>query len=206
MLSTSLNIWTLLGFGAVLTPLTPLTLFLLSLFVRRKRRREKKQYADRFQLRAHWETREMATYNLVVAKSGIKLKLHQDQNPSIDGQVRDPQAAGTRGLVRTIANPSSSGMTITVSGNALPIDIVVSTLQSYAGRPVFDKTGLSGMFDVRLVFFLEASGGTPQATLSDPVGALLATAIEEQLGLKLESAKGPVEVLVIDHVERPSEN
>jgi len=64
------------------------------------------------------------------------------------------------------------------------------------------------MFDLRLVFFLETAGGNaaPQPTASDPVGPSLATALEEQLGFKLDSAKGPVEVLVIDSVQKPSEN
>jgi uncharacterized protein (TIGR03435 family) len=90
----------------------------------------------------------------------------------------------------------------------MPIETLVNTLQSYAGRPLFDKTGLTGMFDVKLEFFMEASGGnpTPQPTAPDPPGPIFATAIEEQLGLKLESARGPVEVLVIDSVQRPSEN
>src|SRR5207248_2744153 len=159
---------------------------------------------DRFQLKAHWETREMATYNLVAAKNGPKLKLSDDQSSArIDVQARNPQVPMLRGVVRTIASPSPSGMTVTVSGNALPIDTIVSQLQSYAGRPVFDKTGLNGMFELRLVFILDTVGGNaaPQATSSDPSGPSLATAIEEQLGLKLESAKGPVEVLVIDSVQ-----
>jgi uncharacterized protein (TIGR03435 family) len=155
--------------------------------------------ADRFQLKAHWETREMATYNLVAAKGGIKLKLAEDQTPiGLDNQ--------DRGVVRTIAKPSPAGILLNMSGKALPIDTLVSALQSYAGRPVFDKTGLGGMFDVTLQFFLESSNPPQQTTASDPSGPILATAIEEQLGLKLESAKGPVEVLVIDSLQRPTEN
>jgi len=161
---------------------------------------------DRFQLKAHWETREMATYNLVVAKNGAKLKPSEDQSAtSVD--ARDPQAS-RRGSVRTIANPSPSGITVTVSGNALPIETVVSQLQSYAGRPVFDRTGLAGLFDMRIVFFMETrnANSPPQPTASDPSIPSLTTAIEEQLGLKLESGKGPVEVLVIESVQEPSEN
>ena len=155
--------------------------------------------ADRFQLKAHWETREMATYNLVEAKGGIKFKLAEDQTPiGLDNQGR--------GVVRTIAKPSPAGILLNMSGKALPIDTLVSTLQSYAGRPVFDKTGLSGMFDVTLQFFLESSDAPQHTTVSDPSGPVLATAIEEQLGLKLESGRGPVDVLVIDTVSKPSEN
>jgi uncharacterized protein (TIGR03435 family) len=154
---------------------------------------------DRFRLKAHWEMREMPTYNLVVAKNGMKVKLSEDQSPiGIDGQ---------RGVARTIAKPSPAGITVTMSADGMPIDVLVGTLQSYAGRPVFDKTGLQGMFDVRLQFFMESTSnnGAPP-TVSDPMGPTFATAIEEQLGLKLESGRGPVEVLIIDSAERPSPN
>jgi uncharacterized protein (TIGR03435 family) len=154
---------------------------------------------DRFRLKAHWEMRQMPTYNLVAAKNGVKAKLSNDQSPiSIDGQ---------RGVARTIAKPSPAGITVTMSADGMPIDVLVGTLQSYAGRPMFDKTGLQGMFDVRLQFFMESTSnnGAPPAS-SDPMGPTFATAIEEQLGLKLESSRGPLPVLVIDNVQKPSEN
>jgi uncharacterized protein (TIGR03435 family) len=152
---------------------------------------------DRFQLKAHWETRDMPTYNLIVARSGTRLKLSEDQSPvRLDAQPR--------GTVRTIARPSSAGIALTMTVNAVPIDIFVATLQSYAGRPLFDKTGLKGLFDTQLEFFLEA-GGPGQPTLPDS-GTTFAAAIEEQLGLKLESNRGPVEVLAVDSVQRPTQN
>jgi uncharacterized protein (TIGR03435 family) len=152
---------------------------------------------DRFRLKAHWEMREMPTYNLVVAKSGVKLKPSQDQSPSSDPQ---------RGVARTIGRPSASGMGVTMSADGMPIDVLASTLQGYAGRPVFDKTGLEGLFDVRLHFLMESTsnnGVPPPLDATDPT---FATAIEEQLGLKLVSDRGPVSVLVIDSVEKPSPN
>jgi len=153
---------------------------------------------DRFRLKAHWEMRDMPTYNLVAAKDGIKAKLSEDQSPiGIDGQ---------RGVARTIARPSPAGITVTMSADAMPIEVLVSTFQGYAGRPVFDKTGLQGLFDVRLQFFMESTSNTGAQLSSDPLGPTFAAAIEEQLGLKLESARGPVEVLVIDSVEKPSPN
>jgi uncharacterized protein (TIGR03435 family) len=154
---------------------------------------------ERFRLKAHWEMRDASTYNLTVAKSGFKAKLSEDQSPiGIDGQ---------RGVVRTIAKPSPSGIAVSMSANALPIDTLVGTLQGYAGRPVFDKTALQGLFDIRLEFFLEASNNNgAQPAPADPMGPTFTTAIEEQLGLKLEPARGPVEVLVIDSIERPSQN
>ena len=71
----------------------------------------------------------------------------------------------------------------------------------YAGRPVINKTNLNGLYDFRLQFSGEALSGNP-----DAAGPSIFTAIQEQLGLRLEPSKGPVDVLVIDHVERPSEN
>jgi len=118
---------------------------------------------DRFQLKAHWETREMPTYNLVAAKNGPKLKVSEDQNPArLDQQGR--------GVVRTIAKPSPSGIALNMSGNGLPLDLLLSTFQSYAGRPLFDKTGLSGLFDVNLQFFMDANRGNapPEVTAADP--------------------------------------
>jgi uncharacterized protein (TIGR03435 family) len=70
------------------------------------------------------------------------------------------------------------------------------------GWPVVDKTDLKGSFDIELRFTPETLGPAPP----DACGPSLYTALQEQLGLKLESAKGPVEVLVIDSVQRPSEN
>jgi uncharacterized protein (TIGR03435 family) len=150
----------------------------------------------------------MPTYNLVVAKGGLKIKPSQDQSPiTIDAPPNNP-ASPPRGTARTIAKPSTAGIALSMTAEALPVDTLVSTLQSYAGRPLFDKTGLGGMFDLKLEFFMESSGGNPQPqpTASDPGGPVFAIAIEEQLGLKLESSKGPVEVLVIDTVSRPTEN
>jgi uncharacterized protein (TIGR03435 family) len=72
------------------------------------------------------------------------------------------------------------------------------------GLPIVDKTGLKGLFDFQMQFAPEtlSTAGSP----SDPCGPSLFTALQEQLGLKLESSKGPVEVLVVDSVSRPTEN
>ena len=79
------------------------------------------------------------------------------------------------------------------------------------GRPVLDKTALIGTFDVHLEFARDqALQGAPAIDVApptpDPAGVTVFTAVQEQLGLKLDSAKGPVEVIVIDSVQRPSEN
>jgi len=96
---------------------------------------------------------------------------------------------------------------------AVPISNLADMLQGPVGRVVEDKTGLSGLFDFNVKFTPEGAlstapvagpGGPPPA--ADPQAPSLFTALQEELGLKLESAKGPVEVLVIDSVSKPSEN
>lgn len=169
---------------------------------------------DRFQLKVHRETRELPIYDLVVAKRG-KLKLSDDQttpNPKAPPApaTGDTLARGVFGIL-----PGSSGFTI--EGRAVPISILVNLLRSEVGRPVVDKTDLQGLFDIHLPFIPESNPiaarprvptpSRPQpATPLDLSGASIFTALQEELGLKLESAKGPVEVLMIDHAERPDAN
>ena len=92
---------------------------------------------------------------------------------------------------------------------AMDIDLIAQTLASQLGRPVLNKTGLKGLYDVKLTWTpdpaLQGPGG-PDAPPADPSGPSIFTAIQEQLGLRLDSAKGPVDVIVIDSVQRPSEN
>jgi uncharacterized protein (TIGR03435 family) len=166
--------------------------------------------ADRFGLKTHWETHEnVDIYNLVLAKGGSKLKLSEDQStPSIPVITPGPANASQpppRGQIRTIANPAAGGITVTVSASSVPFADVAGTLQSYARRAVVDKTGLNGLFDYRLQFVLDA-GSSTNPTASDPAGSSLFTAIQEQLGLKLEASKGAVQVLVIDSIRKPSDN
>lgn len=169
--------------------------------------------AERFQLSAHWETRDMPVYNLM-AKDLVKIKLSPDQAaPTIaQARVSDPAGPPPRGTVRTLANPLPSGMELTLSGNAVPIETLVNELQLYMGRPVRDKTALTGLFDIRLQFHIASrsgdAGGTQTTPLvaPDPAGPDIFAAIQDQLGLKVESARAAVEVLVVDRVQKPSEN
>jgi uncharacterized protein (TIGR03435 family) len=147
--------------------------------------------ADRFRLKAHFETREMPEYQLVLAKGGSKLK----ENPDSTKSWVLPGASAIR-------------------GTAAPMGTLIGMLESapdIGGRPVIDKTGLSGAYDISLKWTpMEAAtppgGGSGAAPATDAEGASLFTAIQEQLGLKLVSAKGPVQVLVIDHIEPPTDN
>jgi uncharacterized protein (TIGR03435 family) len=170
---------------------------------------------DRFQLKARRDSRELPIYNLVVTKGGGP-KLSQDQTPpdprqgfirfisAGEHQQSDPLP---RGAVRVVRGPSSS----TLSATAIPISLLVNLLQGQSDRIVIDKTNVKGLFDVNLHFtnarFIDSTAApTPGLeTPSDPFGPSLFTAIQE-LGLKLESGKSPLEVLVIDSVQKPSEN
>jgi len=191
---------------------------------------------DRFKLKAHLETRELPIYNLVAAKDGPKIKRSADQTaPAIAAalpgpceppstvpppQLPAPGSPMPRGALMMSMGPSG----MTMRATATRVATMVGLLQQQLGRTVVDKTGLDGLFDFELTFSAEGLGspfgrGFPQPQSLPPVGAgagsasapapdavpSLFTAIQE-LGLKLESAKGPVGVLVVDSVEKPTEN
>jgi uncharacterized protein (TIGR03435 family) len=143
--------------------------------------------ADRFKLAVHWETRELPIYALVVAKS--KPLLQPAKHP--DGGSHTSASTGTF---------SAEGVTMTDLARSL-----TQELSGELGRVIVDKTGIEGRYDVALKWTPDE--GQPSADNgSVDAGPSLLTAIQEQLGLKLESSKGPVQVLVIDHVEMPTEN
>ena len=104
---------------------------------------------------------------------------------------------------------------MTISGAGVPIATLMNVLEGQAGRHIIDRTGLKGLFDFEIQFSANGFSPTgpgfgPEPPVSSPTApdprVSLFTAMEERLGLKLESAKGPIEVLVIDQVEKPSEN
>ncbi len=139
--------------------------------------------AGRFQLKIHHEIRQLPVYNLIVAKGGSKMK-----------------ASTTTGI-------GGSGMSNGyISGEGVPISTLAFNLSNEIGRQVIDKTGLSGNYDFKLTWTADEMRAAPDASAPSDSGPSVFAAIQEQLGLKLESAKGPVDVLVVDHVEKPSEN
>jgi len=164
---------------------------------------------DRFKLKTHRETREVPVYALTVARSGPKLQ------PFVEGTCI-PLAA------RTSSEQPAPGQTpfcknrISIKRPNLVADVQATTLSDFAGtlgialdRPLVDKTAIAGKFDFHLEFAIDESTplGGPAVEAPDPArGASIFTAVQEQLGLRIESAKGSVEVLVIDHVEKPDEN
>jgi uncharacterized protein (TIGR03435 family) len=160
--------------------------------------------ADRFKLIMHRETRELPVYALIIAKNGPKLK---------EAKAGDTYPKGIKGL----DGYSGPGAVIMEKGEIeaqdIPMTELVSMLTQETGRTVLDKTGLAGKYDISLKWTPdEESAQMPNATESqqgnpsDVSGTSIFTALQEQLGLKLESQKGPVEGLVMDHLEKPSPN
>jgi uncharacterized protein (TIGR03435 family) len=147
----------------------------------------------RFALRVHTETHEARVYVLLPAKNGMKLP---DAKP-------EPCRYGWKG---TEANPQDGcgGMNVapeSITNEKISMQWFASVLGGVLGSPVLDRTGFKGSFKVLLEFAPLAPGRDTDSTKPS-----LFTALEEQLGLRLESQKGSEEVLVIDHVERPSAN
>ncbi len=149
--------------------------------------------ADRFHLRVHYESRTLPVYNIVLAKGGLKMK---QSAPLAPGKPASPD-----GTPRGSCYHTSVGNGIRVERDCSMNDIR-NILEGPSGRHLIDKTGLTGRYDFDLHW-------TPDDTPADsPLagGPSIFTAVQEQLGLKLESAKAPVEVLVIDSAQPPTPN
>jgi uncharacterized protein (TIGR03435 family) len=148
--------------------------------------------SDRCKLAIHRETRDLPIYTLVVAKNGSKLK------PATPGEISS-------------ISFGPPGQTQSITGQARSVTSLVQTLSVTVGRPVFDKTALSDEYDFKLEWtpddsHAQTSAVDRPATETDSTASSIFTAIQEQLGLKMIPGKGPVEVIVIDHVEQPSAN
>jgi len=147
--------------------------------------------ADRFKLAFHWEMKEFPVYALVVAKNGPKIK------PLKNAITGTSTSAGN-------GNLTARGVTMEKLAQTL-----TQELARELGRIVIDKTGLEGNYDVKLTWSPDDSSATTTDISNGnatPAGPSIFTAIQEQLGLKLESTKASVKTLVIDHIEQPSEN
>jgi uncharacterized protein (TIGR03435 family) len=143
--------------------------------------------ADRFKLKAHFETRVMPLYELTVTKGGPKLKENPDTGKGM-ASVGASRIRGTDVPLRQLVG-------------------FLETVPDIGGRVIVDKTGLTGTYDFNLKW-TPLDAGAPGGIASSPnaESVSLFSAIEEQLGLKLTSTKGPGQVLIIDHIEQPSEN
>jgi len=154
--------------------------------------------ADRFQLTIHRESKEQPVYALVIGKNGSKL---QESKVQQKGDRRRMMRMGRGEL----------------TGDGVGLEMLAENLSSQLGRPVIDRTGLKGDFDFKLTWTpdpgqsMAGFGGPPPPGADappppDPNGPSIFTAVQEQLGLRLESQKGPVNLIVIDRVEKLSEN
>ena len=146
--------------------------------------------ADRFKLAVHWDTKEVPVYALILAKGGPKFAATKES----DGH--SGTSSGNGRLTATDVTMARFAETLT------------QILSRELGRIVVDKTGLDGKYDLKLNWSPDNEAeayGSATSNASAP-GPSIFTALQEQLGLKLESTKGPVKMLVIDHIEQPSEN
>ncbi len=174
--------------------------------------------ADRFALKFHRETREMPVYTLIVANNKGKATTGLTEAKIGGCSVPDPNTPPPPPPPAPGKGPTlfCGGMFMGLNqlqGQAVPVANLVPLLSRMLGRTVIDKTGLTGKYDIHLQWTPDESQlsqmqlppDMPKPNF-DPNGPSIFTALQEQLGLKLESEKGPVEVFVIDHAERPSEN
>lgn len=177
--------------------------------------------ADRFKLKVSHQTKELPVYALVVAKGGSKLT----EVPPPDAQSDTSTVAGPGGMHGSgPQGPPPGGMMMflgeggkaNLTGKAAPISDLAGTVSQLVGRQVLDQTGLKGTYDFTLQWISENGfgGGMPAppmpgmlaSPMSDTGGASIFTALQEQLGLRLESTKGPVDTIVIQSIEEPTEN
>ena len=164
-------------------------------FQEQMRERLRNLLADRFQLMFHRESKEAPVYTLEIAKGGPKFQ--------------ESKAAGTTAGRMRMGRGE-------LNGEGVGMDFVVQVLANQVGRTVIDKTGLKGKYDVKLTWTPDGPqgfgpGGPVPAGVEpppppDPNGPTIFSALQDQLGLKLESGKGPIDMIVIDHVEKASEN
>lgn len=146
---------------------------------------------ERFQLKVHMETKTLPVYNLVVDKGGPKLQVSTEIQPASEEEFKaNPEKYKPRSMTM------GPGM---FKATSVPVRSLTSQLANALGRPVNDKTALTGTYDITLHYRRDegaAAGGDADAPS-------IFSAVEEQLGLKLVPDKGPVETLVVDGAERP---
>lgn len=155
--------------------------------------------ADRFKLQFHRETRTMPAFILTVDKGGSKMKVNEEPQP-FEIPIKGAGAAPP-------TPPTFTGTRCDMEYLRWWLGQQLNNFQQ-VDRPVVDQTGLKGFYDFKLTFAPDLSGRTGPNGEAPPSfdGPTLFQALREQLGLKLESSKGPVEVFVIDHVEKPGAN
>jgi uncharacterized protein (TIGR03435 family) len=152
--------------------------------------------ADRFKLKVHHEIREIPEYELTIAKGKAKLvpAREGDMTLTIEGRTFSVRAGA--------CTTTSWQEGIHITCHAAGMETITSQLSGRLESPVTDHTGLTGKYDLDVIYLPD----TWKLEADAPPAPLLADALQESLGLKLEKGKGPVDVLVVDHIEKPSEN
>lgn len=164
---------------------------------------------DRFKLKIRRETKEIPVYELTVAKSGFKLQAMKE------GECTPPDVASALSqtcAVTRLGGAQGPGKPAFADFNGMSMEEFSVNLIQVLDRPVINKTGISGIFHVRVEFapdevtprFFRSRAPGAEPAGDPPGGPSIFTAFQEQLGIKLEPAKGPGELLVIDSVARPS--
>jgi uncharacterized protein (TIGR03435 family) len=174
---------------------------------------------ERFKLVVHTETREFSVSHLVVARSDGKLGANLRPSSVDCAKLMAERARGAGGgpiglpPVKPGETPQCGmmGGPGRIAGGGMPLSVLVQMLTNQLNRPVFDKTNLTGSFDILLEYTPDRMpelppGATlpPGLVLPSPDGPSLLTALQEQLGLKIENTRGPVDVIVIDSIEPPT--
>jgi uncharacterized protein (TIGR03435 family) len=169
--------------------------------------------AERFKLKVHHETKELTVYDLVIAKGGFKLK-EADPNsasPNAAPNAGSPNAMATspNGMRPPDGAPRKGMMRMgmgDLNAQGIPIPSLANFLAQMLHKQVRDKTGLTGSYDIQLKWQPDdMPAESKEASGADSAPSIF-TAVQEQLGLRLEAVKGPVDTIVVDHVELPTEN
>jgi uncharacterized protein (TIGR03435 family) len=156
--------------------------------------------AERFHLKVHFETREMQVFELVPAKGGLKIT-----------PLEQPLEGGASKPSNMSLQVGNNGLNI-LEGHGMTLEMLGNTIRGQTaevrGRPVINRTGFTGNFDLKDFRFigLAYTQGPAGASATEPDAPSLSQALEEKLGIKLVPAKGQVEVVVIDSIDRPTEN
>ena len=170
--------------------------------------------ADRFSLKITHSSRVMPIFALVVAKGGAKVTRAAPPTPESSVPFPAPPSPDQPALAPggTLISLLPGGRA-TITGKSAPISALADMLGALLGRQVTDQTGLHGTYDFLVSYARDpglegslpaSSDGTPSS--ADRSGVSLFTALQEQLGLRLEASRGPVHIIIVDHIEEPSPN